>query len=232
MLNIEKGYLQMKNSKIYRISGYSLVTGALLFIFHIVLRCVITAGVDPTISAKDSLWVPINMLGVVGAILVLLGLPAMYAWMAALFGLSGLIGVVLLAIAWMFIGLFLSLYSVLVMPWLADGAPSLIVTSAPLPIAFVIAFAIGLVAWFAGNVLLGIPFIRKRVQPTWVGYALVASAVWIVLGNLVIAPSGPASNLAVNLLSNLAPVFLLNGVAYLGYRMSAEHEKYADGWLK
>lgn len=217
----------MTDSQIFRLSGFVLLTGALVFILHVALRSVIAAGPDPATFAKDSLWVPINMLGVGGAILVLLGLPAMYARMAARFGVSGLIGVVLLAVAWMFIELFLSLYSVLILPWLAERAPALIVASAPLPVAFVIAFAIGLAAWFAGSVLLAIPFIRKRAQPTWVGYALAASAVWIVIGNLIIAPSGPASNLVVNLLSNLGPVLLLIGVAHLGYRMLSERASTA-----
>jgi hypothetical protein len=108
------------------------------------------------------------------------------------------------------------------LPWLADKAPSLIVDSEPLPVAFVIAFVIGLVTWLAGSVLLAIPFLRKRVSPTWVGYTLVASGVWMIIGNLFIAPSGPASNLAINLFSNLGPVLLLVGIAYLGYRMFSE----------
>lgn len=217
----------MMTSKIYRASGMASLAGAMLFAAHIVLRSVITAGLDTYASAQHELWTPVNLLGVAGAVLVLLGLPAMYARMAALSGTAGLIGVSLLAIAWMFIGLFLSLFSVLVAPWLADGAPALTGGSASLPGAFVIAFGIGLVAWFAGNILLGIPFIRKRVQPAWAGYALVASGVWILIGNLVIAPGGPAPNLAVNLLSNLAPLLLLVVVAYLGYRMSVGHEEYA-----
>jgi hypothetical protein len=44
----------------------------------------------------------------------------------------------------------------------------------------------------------------------------------MVVGNLFIAPGGPASNLAVNLLSNLGPVLLLIGLAYLGFRMLSE----------
>lgn len=211
------------NRQIFRISGFSLLTGAVVFVLHIALRSVITAGSDATTFARESLWLLINVLGIVGAVLVLLGLPAMYARTSALFGMSGFIGMVLLAIAWMFVGLFLSLYSVLILPWLADRAPSLIVASEPLPVTFVIAFAIGLVAWLAGSVLLAVPFLRKRVPPTWVGYTLVASGVWMVIGNLFIAPSGPASNLAVNLLSNLGPVLLLIGIAYLGYRMLSEH---------
>jgi hypothetical protein len=212
----------MNHLQIFRISGFSLLIGALVFILHITLRSVITAGPEAATFARDSLWVAINILGIVGAILVLLGLPAMYARTSVLFGMSGLIGIALLAIAWMFVALFLSLYSVLILPWLADRAPSLIAASAPLPIAFVIAFAIGLIAWLAGSVLLAIPFIRNRVQPTWVGYILIASAIWMVIGNLFIAPSGPTSNLALNLLSNLGPVLLLIGIAYLGYHMFSE----------
>lgn len=159
-----------------------------------------------------------------GAILVLLGLPALYVWMAAPLGFSGLLGVILLTVAWMLVGLFISLYSVLVLPWLAEMTPSLIVGSAPQPAAFVIAFVIGIVAWLAGSILLAIPFLRKRAQPTWVGYVLVTSAVWMIIGNLIIAPSGPAPNLVVNLLSNLGPVLLLICFAHLGYRMSSDQQ--------
>jgi len=215
---------KMTISQLYRISGLGMLIGAIAFVLHIVLRSLVTAGVDPSTFAKQDLWVLINALGVVGAALVLLGLPAMYARTSVLFGMSGFIGMVLLAIAWMFIGLFLSLYSVLILPWLAHRAPSLIVASEPLPVAFVIAFAIGLVAWLAGSVLLAVPFLRKRVPPTWVGYTLVTSGAWMVIGNVFIAPSGPASNLAVNLLSNLGPVLLLIGITYLGYRMFSEHD--------
>ncbi len=214
----------MTSSQLNRISGLGLLIGAIAFVVHVILRSVITAGLDPSIFAKQGLWVPINALGVMGAALVLLGLPAMYTRVAGPTGLLGLVGVVLIAVSWMFFGVFLSLYSVLVLPWLADKAPSLVAASAPLPVGFVIAFITGLVAWFMGTVLLAIPFIRGRVQPRWVGYVLPASALWVVVGNLVIAPSGPATNLAINLLSNLGPVLLLVAVGYLGSRMWSEHD--------
>jgi hypothetical protein len=146
----------------------------------------------------------------------------MYAWMAPVLGLPGLIGVVLVAVAWMFFGLFISLNSVLIYPWLAEKAPLLISASAPPPAAFLIAFVTSFAAWAAGSVLLAIPFIRRQARPAWVGYTLVTSAVWMVIGNLIIAPSGPASNLIVNLISNLGPVLLLIGIAHLGYRMWSE----------
>lgn len=213
----------MTSSRLFRISGLGLVVGAVAFIVHVVLRSVITAGPDAATFAKDALWVPINALGVMGAALVLLGLPALVAWMAGPTGLLGVFGVTLITLALMFFGVFLSLYSMLVMPWLADKAPSLVAASARPPVGFVIAFAAGLAAWFVGTVLLASPFIRGRVQPRWVGFVLLASALWVVVGNFIIAPSGPATNLAINLLSNLSPVLLLIAFGYLGSRIWVEH---------
>jgi hypothetical protein len=212
----------MTSSQLFRISGLALLVGAVTFIVHIVARSVITAGPDPATVLKEGLWVPISALGVVGAALVLLGLPAMYARMAGPTGLLGLVGVVLIALAWLFLGVFLSLYSLLVAPWLADQAPSLVAAAAPIPVGFIIAFIVGLVAELVGSVLLAIPFIRGHVQPRWVGYLLPAAALLRVVGN-VIAPSGPATNLAINLLSNLGPMLLLVALGYLGYRMWLEH---------
>jgi len=212
----------MTSSQLFRSSGLALVVGAAAFIVHIVARSVITAGSDPATFAKADLWAPINILGVIGAALVLLGLPAMYARMAGPTGVLGLAGVVLIALAWMFFGVFLSLYSVLVAPWLADKAPSLAAASAPLPAAIIIAFVVGVVAEFVGSVLLAIPFIQGHVQPSWVGYMLPAAAFLRVAGNFI-APSGPATNLAINLLSNLGPMLLLVALGYLGSRMRLEH---------
>jgi hypothetical protein len=81
-----------------------------------------------------------------------------------------------------------------------------------------LAFALGLLAWLLGAVLLAVPFVGGRVRPRWVGYVLPASALWVLVGSFVIAPGGPASNLAVNLLSNLGPMLLLIGLGYLGLR--------------
>ena len=84
------------------------------------------------------------------------------------------------------------------------------------------AFALGLLAWLLGAVLLAVSFVRGPARPRWVGYVLPASALWVLVGNFVIAPGGPTSNLAVNLLSNLGPVLLLIGLGYLGFRAWAE----------
>jgi hypothetical protein len=202
------------------IGGLLAFVGAVAFVSHVVLRSVLTAGVDPAVSAQAGLWVPVNALGALGAALVLLGLPAVYAPMAGGGGLPGLVGFALIEVSWMFFGLFLSLYGALVMPWLADQAPRLVAGSSPTPLGFVVAFALGLLAWLLGAVLLAVPFVRGQAR--WVGYLLLASALWVAVGTLVVAPGGPASNLTVNLLSNLGPVLLLIGLGYLGFRAWAE----------
>jgi hypothetical protein len=204
------------------IGGLLVFVGAVAFVLHVVLRSVLTAGVDPAVSAQAGLWVPVNALGALGAALVLVGLPAVYAWMAGQGGLPGLVGFALIEVSWMFFGLFLSLYGALVLPWLAEQAPRLVAGSSPTPLGFVVAFGVGLLAWLVGAALLAAPFVGGRVRPRWVGYLLPASALWVLVGSFVIAPGGPASNLAVNLLSNLGPVLLLIGLGYLGFRAWAE----------
>jgi hypothetical protein len=89
-------------------------------------------------------------------------------------------------------------------------------------LGFFVVFALGLLAWLSGAVLLAVPFARGPASTRWIGYLLPASALWVLAGNFVIAPDGPASNLAVNLLSNLGPVLLLIGLGYLGFRAWAE----------
>jgi hypothetical protein len=212
----------LTGARLSGIGGLLVLVGAVAFVLHLGLRSVLTAGVDPAVSARAGLWVPLNALGALGAALVLLGLPAVYARMAGQGGLPGLLGFALIEVSWTFFGLFLSLYGALVLPWLSDQAPWLVASSSPTPVGFVVVFALGLLAWLLGAVLLAVPFVRGMVPARWIGYVLPASALWSLAGAFVIAPDGPASNLAVNLLSNLGPVLLLIGLGYLGFRAWAE----------
>lgn len=97
----------MTTSQLYRASGLSLVIGSVAFVAQVVLRSLFTAGVDPLIFAKQGVWVPTNALGFAGAMLVMMGLPGMYARTAEQTGRFGLVGVVLIAVAWTFFGVFL-----------------------------------------------------------------------------------------------------------------------------
>ena len=212
----------MTTPQLFRISGLSLQVGAVAFAIHVVLRSLVTAGAAPATVAEQGLWVPISTLGLVGAALVLLGLPALYARVS---GLLGFVGVVLIAVAWLFFGVFLSLYSVVLLPWLAQKAPFLVATSAPLPTGFVVVLLAALLAWFVGTALLAVPFVRGQLRPRWVGYLLPVSALWVVVGDLILAPGGPAANLAVNLLSNLGPILLVAALGYLGFGMWSQSDR-------
>ncbi len=158
----------MTITQFYRISGLGMIIGASAFLVHLVLRSFVTAGLDSVTSAQQNSWVPINVLGVVGGALVLFGLPVLDAKLSDPTGWFGLFGIALIALAWLFFGLFLSLYSVLIAPWLANQAPAL--AAAPLPAGIISAYIGALVAELVGCVLLAIPFLRGRVQPRWVGY--------------------------------------------------------------
>ena len=68
----------MSNKQISRGSGIVVLIGAVAFAVHIVLRSVIAAGGEPVEYAPEAPWLAVNALGVVGAGLVLLGLPALY----------------------------------------------------------------------------------------------------------------------------------------------------------
>jgi hypothetical protein len=69
--------------------------------------------------------------------------------------------------------------------------------------------------WIVGAVLVAIPLLRRRTQPVGSGFALLASGILAAIGNLVLAPSGPSSNLALNLLSNIGPIPMLVAFSYL-----------------
>ena len=97
--------------------------------------------------------------------------------------------------------------------------PALVSGSAPPAPGVRAAFLSSLLAWLAGTVLMAIPFVRGRAEPRWIGYLLPASGLWMLAGSLVIAPSGPAASLPINLLSNLGPVLLSAALAYLGFEM-------------
>jgi hypothetical protein len=206
----------MTSWQLGRAGGLQLMLGAAAFVVHIFARSLLTAGVDPMSFARHALWVPVNALGCVGAVLLIVGLPVVYGSLAARAGVLGLVGVLLIALAWSFFGVFLSLYGALVMPWLADNAPALV--AAPAPRALVLVFALALLAWLVGGLMLAVPFARGGLGPSWIGYLLPASALWMIVGNLVIAPAGPVANLALNLLSNLGPVLLAGAFGAIGAR--------------
>lgn len=191
--------------------GLLMLAGAVGFGAHIVARSFLTAGVDVVASAQNPLWIPVNVLGAVGAGLVLLGTPAISSRFVKPGSRIGVTGLGLVAGSWMFFGVFLGLYGALVQPWLAGEAPGMLDGSPPL--AFAVTFAIGALAWLGGSVI-----VAREARDRWVRYLLPASGLWFLVGSFALAPDGPANELGMNLLSNMGPVLLAAGFGRAGYQ--------------
>ncbi len=204
-----------------RRAGFLLVVGAAAFVVHLAARSYLTAGPDLATVAREGLWIPVNALGAVAAALVLVALPAVHARIAAPLGALGRAGIVCIALGWMFFGLFLSLFSALIAPWLAEHAPGLLSASARLPAAFLVTFVLALLAEVTGAALLAVPFLTRRLPPRWLGFVLLASAAMLMAG-VAIAPAGPSDDIAVNLVSNLGPALLMFALGVLGWRAWTE----------
>ena len=208
----------VERTRLSGIGGLLVFSGAIVYVAHVIWRSVLTAGLGPTDSAQAGLWVPVNALGALGALLVLVGWPAVSTRTVASRTPWSLIGFALIEVSWAFFGVFLSLHGALIQPWMAKEAPELITGSSSTSLGIVVAFAVGIAAWFLGATLVTIPMVREATGERWVGYLLLASAMWFLVGSFVIAPDGPASNLLANLLSNLGPVLLLIALGWLGLR--------------
>jgi hypothetical protein len=205
----------MTTAGLYRLSGFGLVTGAVLAAVSSIVSGVVFPDSSNPAAATNPLNVLLSVIGVVGAILVLLGLPGMYARAARDGGLVWLVGVVLIAITAMLFGIFLGLMSVLVFPVLASRAPDLF-REGPPPSFFAL-FIIATLANVFGAILMGIPMITRQVYPRWCGYVLLVEAVLAVVSFFVSGP-GPSSLIAqiLNVVSPL-PLFLVLGWA--GYEL-------------
>jgi hypothetical protein len=206
-----------------RLSGFALMTGAVGFVVHLVARSIVTAagGGNTAIFATSTWWVPINAIGAVSATLVILGLSGLYATFAQPHDRLALLGSILIGLAWLVLGVFLSLYSMTVLPWLAASVPDMVdgLNSDP---AMIGTFGVGLVAELAGTLLLAVALVQGRSGSRWIGYVLLGSALMLIAGDFVIAPGGPSPNVAINLVSNLGPMLLMVALAALGYQLRLE----------
>lgn len=146
----------MSSSSLYRMGGLALILGALLMSASSWFR-----------PSGDSIWWLITF---IGALFLLLGLPAMYAHQSRQAGRLGLIGFVLT-----FLGLATVEVGTAVLP------ESLY---AQIGTAFTIVFAIGFIMLNLGLIVYGIATLRARVFPRWAAVLLIVGVPAIFLGNL------------------------------------------------
>jgi len=205
----------MTTAGLYRLSGFALVVGAVLAAVSSVVSGVVFPDSNTPAAATDPLSVLLSLIGVVGTILALLGLPGMYLRGARDGGLVWLVGVVLIALTGMLFGVFLGLISVIVFPYLASRAPD-VFGGGPPPSMFAV-FIIGTLANVFGGILMGIPMITKRVYPRWCGYLMLLEAVLAALSFVVSGP-GPSS-LFSQILNDVSALPLFVVLGWAGYEL-------------
>ena len=214
----------MTTVQLYRLSGLALVMGAVLSAMSSIGIGVAFPDTSDPAAATNPLNVLLSLVGVVGTILALLGLPGMYACAAREGGFMWLVGVVLIAITGMLFGIFFGLMGALVFPALASQATNPFGEGPP-PSFFAL-FIVGTLANAVGSILMGIPMITKRIYARWCGYMMIVEAVLAVVGFFV---NGPGPSSLIGQILNVAgplPLFLVLGWA--GYelwsgKVSANH---------
>jgi hypothetical protein len=200
-----------------RLSSWSAVVGAAIAIIAVLIIAFTVSGpVLDVKTAQSAAFLAGNLAGFVGGVLLVYGLPGVYARWREGWGRMGLVGIALIGLAVMMIA-FASMLAAIVDPWLAEKAPDLVKDPGP-PLFFAI-FIVLMLATIAGTILVAIPILRRRVGPRWIGFLLVASA---VMYPVYIWASFSSRNVLVSLVAISSPILFLVAFGYLGYLGASE----------
>ena len=178
----------------------------------VIAGCGASAVLEVVEATTNAATIPINFALAAFSVLLLVGLPGLFAGRARGYGLSGLIGVALIFVATVMVGVFSNLYGAMVDPWLASQAPDLAKGFGPPPLFAY--YNLAEVAVVLGTVLLAIPIVRRRVVPQWAGWVLLVSVpIGVVLFFYV--PSLPSDSAVAGFLSAVPGVMLWVALAGL-----------------
>lgn len=173
----------MSYRTIERWGGGALVLGAAL---SIVAKLLISlAGPSGTMTQlQHPAWIPALALGIVGAVPLLLGIPAVYARQASRLGAFGLIAFVMV-----FVGAITPVGGDTSSMWIAELASRAetrsLVEARVRPGALMPILMSGLLMLFLGTVAFGVSVIRGRVFAWQAGALLVGGLVLDIVGGIV-----------------------------------------------
>jgi hypothetical protein len=205
----------MTAGQLYRLSGGSLVAGAVLSIISSVLAGVLFPDTGNPSTAGNPLNFTLALIGVVGTVLAIFGLPGLYLRRAKEGGVLWLLGVLLIAVTGMLFGIFASLTFAIVFPPLAAQAPALFEEGPP-P-AFLGVFIIGTLANVFGAAFMAVPMLTRQIYPRWCGWLMALEA---VLAAVSFVANGPSSSGVLSQVLNLVsplPLFIVLG--WIGYEL-------------
>lgn len=174
----------MKQTTLYQLSAYSLLSGAVAMAGFWILAGVLGSFAGAAVT-HDPLWLPSQALHILAALLTLFGLFGLYAVQREQIGALGLVGFVLATIGTV---LFFAdgLIALAVFPALADAAPGLLdVTGAMNSGGVLIAFILIAATAMIGYVVFGAALWRAGILPR-------AAALLFLLGGILFnLPPGP-----------------------------------------
>lgn len=203
---------QLEVSTAVQLSCWSAVAAAPITIIAVLITVFTVSA--PTLDVKTAqspAFLAANLLSTIGALLLVYGLPGVFARWHEGWGRTGLAGIALLSLAALILS-FVSLIAALIDPWLAEKAPELVRDPGP-PLYLAILFT-SLVALSAGTILMAIPILRRRVGPRWIGFLLVASA---VIYPVYIYAAFSSTNVLLSIVGSLSPILFFVALGSLGY---------------
>jgi hypothetical protein len=180
----------MTSQTLYRLSGGVLMVGALVTIVGFLLH----PSSNTPANYLSPIWLPANLLILVGALLAALGLPGMYARQAERAGKLGLIGFTLTFFIVLLFTVASEAIETFMFPALAAHEATRSLLIGPLPAPYSRFILVALLLELVGPLLLGIATLRAKVFPNWTGWALIATPVLALAGFFVSLP-GPLAQL-------------------------------------
>lgn len=165
----------MSSTTSYRLSGVALIIGSVLTISYYVSEAFITGPFPQALAGPVA--VIGSLIGFLGSLLVLLGLPGVYTRQAKAAGILGLLGFLFVWYVILFQGVLIPFTSVTIEPMLAtDPATQHILAAGPLA-SFDPFNYVSMVGETLGILLLAIATLRARVFPRWTAWLLIATVV-------------------------------------------------------
>jgi len=161
----------MSSTTSYRLSGVALILGSVLTIIYQISQAFISGPFPEALASPVA--VIGSLIGFIGSLFVLLGLPGMYARQAKPAGILGLLGFLFVWYVILFQGVLIPFTSVTIVPMLVtDPATRHILAAGPLAsfTPFSIPSEVGQVL---GVLLLAIATLRARVFPRWIPWLLI-----------------------------------------------------------
>lgn len=196
----------MSSHASYRLGGIILLSGGLLSVVYYVMQ---SFSNDADLKALTSpLFVFSSIVGFLGSLLILLGLPGVYVRQAKQAGVLGLLGLLGIAAVILVQGILMTFTSITMIPFLASSSnPAIQALANTDPPAMDLFFLISMVGQVLGPLLLAIATWRAKVFPRWIAWLLLATLVGVLVGFLPVLPP---------MLENLTPIIASVALASFG----------------